>query len=277
MVYDFKHVAGISLLNKQTNNLIYPKHKKSQMYYMNMKKLITVAILTLMTIAVHSQTLKNTSYKNQSGEKVLRLEITLPIGVAEAWQLFTTDEKLKKWIAPLAHIELKSGGYILTNYDKSKSLSDSSSIKLPITSFIENELLVLKVILNDHFANSVRESDVNLQEVIQFIKVDNKHTKIVSSMIGWGTGTDWDKTYDFFVKGNEWTYQEPLTENPPHRQADGNMKVSQHNNSENILFGCYSLSRSIERLLRASNKFDTQIDRYLKFHLCNHFIINKKL
>ena len=111
-------------------------------------------------------------------------------------------------MAPLAHIELKSGGYILTNYDKSKNLSDSSSIKLPITSFIDNEILVLKVILNNNFAQSVRESDANLQEVIQLIKIDDKHTKIVSSMIGWGAGTDWEKTYDFFVKGNEWTYQE---------------------------------------------------------------------
>ena len=175
---------------------------------MSANKIIAISVLILMALTVHSQTLKNTSYKNQSGEKVLRLECTLPIGLTEAWKLFTTDEKLKKWIAPLAHIELKSGGYILTNYDKSKSLSDSSSIKLPITSFIDNEILVLKVILNDNFVKSVRESDANLQEVIQFIKLDNKHTKIVSSMIGWGTGTDWDKTYDFFVKGNEWTYQE---------------------------------------------------------------------
>ena len=29
-------------------------------------------------------------------------------------------------------------------------------------------------------------------------------------MIGWGNGSDWDKTYNFFVKGNEWTYQELL-------------------------------------------------------------------
>jgi hypothetical protein len=29
-------------------------------------------------------------------------------------------------------------------------------------------------------------------------------------MIGWGTGTDWDKANDFFVKGNEWTYKELL-------------------------------------------------------------------
>ena len=175
-----------------------------------MKKIITASLLAIITFTGFSQTLKNTSYKNQSGEKVLRLECTLPIGLTETWKLFTTDEKLQKWIAPLAHIELKSGGYILTNYDKSKSLSDSSSIKLPIISFIDYELLVLKVILNDNFVKSVRENDANLQEVIQFIKVDNKHTIIVSSMIGWGTGADWDKTYNFFEKGNEWTYKELL-------------------------------------------------------------------
>lgn len=175
---------------------------------MRVKKNILVSIFILMTLSVPSQTLKNTSYINQSGEKVLRLECTLPIDLAEGWKLFTNDEKLEKWMAPLAHIELKSGGYILTNYDKSKNLSDSSSIKLPITSFIDNEILVLKVILNNNFAQSVRESDANLQEVIQLIKIDDKHTKIVSSMIGWGAGTDWEKTYDFFVKGNEWTYQE---------------------------------------------------------------------
>ena len=177
---------------------------------MDIKKIISIAFFSTMLLTVHSQTLKNTSYKNQSGEKVLRFECILPIGVTQAWELFTTDEKLNKWIAPVAHIELKSGGYIITNYDTSKTLSDSSSIKLPITSFIDKEILVLKVILNDNFVKSVRESDKDLQEVIQFIKVDNKHTKIVSSMIGWGTGPDWDKTYSFFAKGNEWTYQELL-------------------------------------------------------------------
>lgn len=177
---------------------------------MNLTKLIVITVFTVASFSVYSQTMKNTSYKNQSGEKVLRLEFIIPISVTEAWELFTIDENLKKWIAPQAHIELKSGGYIVTNYDKSKSLSDSSSIKLPIISFIDNEILILKVILNDNFVTSVRESDTNLQEVIQFIKVDNSHTKIVSSMLGWGKGIDWDTTYNFFERGNEWTYQELL-------------------------------------------------------------------
>ena len=175
-----------------------------------MRKLIATLILITLTISVNSQTVKNTSYTNESAEKVLRLEFVLPLNSTDAWKLFTTDEKLQKWIAPLAHIELKAGGYILTNYDKSKKLSDSSSIKLPITSFIDKELLVLKVILNTNFSKTVRNSDQNLQEIIQFVKIDDNHTKIISSMTGWGTGIEWDKTYTFFVKGNEWTYQELL-------------------------------------------------------------------
>jgi len=27
-------------------------------------------------------------------------------------------------------------------------------------------------------------------------------------MVGWGVGKDWDETYQFFAKGNKWTYQQ---------------------------------------------------------------------
>ncbi|NEW84368.1 MAG: hypothetical protein GZ094_18655 [Mariniphaga sp.] len=175
-----------------------------------MEKYIAIVFFFVLSFYLQAQTVENTSYMNQSGEKVLRIAIILPIDLTSTWQLFTTDDKLKKWIAPVAHIELKSGGSIVTNYDSTKTLLDSSSIHLPIIGYIEKELLVLKVLLNNHFPEGVRNTDQNLQEFIQFIKVDDNHTKIVSSMIGWGEGSDWDKTYNFFVKGNEWTYQELL-------------------------------------------------------------------
>lgn len=175
-----------------------------------MKNYIVVIILILQTFSAQSQTVINTSYINQSGEKVLRLESILPVDVTTAWELFTTDEKLKNWIAPLAHIELKAGGYFITNYDTTKNLTDSSSIKLPILSFIDKELLVLKVNLNGNFSTSVRSEDGQLQEIIQFKEIGKNKTKIISSMIGWGNSIDWDKTYNFFAKGNEWTYRELL-------------------------------------------------------------------
>lgn len=112
--------------------------------------------------------------------------------------------------SPVVHIDYAVGGSITTNYDKNKSLNDPSSIKLPIISYLENQMLILKVNLNDNFPQSCRNTDKSLQEVIQFKEAGPGQTHIISSMIGWGTGPDWDKTYKFFEKGNEWTYLQLL-------------------------------------------------------------------
>ena len=174
-----------------------------------MKKcLLILFTLINFTVYCNGQTVKNTSYKTSSGEKVLRLELTLPIDKKAAWKLFTVDKELQKWIAPVVFVELKTGGYMLTNYDKNQSLRDSSTIELGIINYLENELITLKVNLNDNFPASVQKEDENLQELIQFVEIEKGKTKIISSMIGWGKGSDWDKTYDFFVKGNTWTYEE---------------------------------------------------------------------
>ena len=160
-----------------------------------------------MSHSLFSQIVNNTSYINQANEKVLKLELVLPIDTKTAWKFFSTDEGLMKWIAPLAHIELKTGGYILSNYDKSKPLTDSSSIKLGVINFIENEMITLKVNLNNSFGEA-KKSDSNLQEIFRLITLDKTHTKIISTMVGFGTGKEWDKAYNFFVKGNEWTFME---------------------------------------------------------------------
>ena len=171
---------------------------------------IFLVLFLMCVLAAKAQSVKNTSYITQTGEKVLRLESVLPIDIEGAWQLFTTDAQLMKWIAPVAHIELKTGGYILTNYDKSKPLTDSTSIKLGIINYLENEMLTLKVNLNSNFSPKIISEDGNLQEIIQFVYISPKQTKVISSMVGWGKGEQWDKVYGFFERGNIWTYEEML-------------------------------------------------------------------
>jgi uncharacterized protein YndB with AHSA1/START domain len=152
----------------------------------------------------------NTSYITPGGEKVLRLEAILPVDIKAAWSYFTTDENIKKWMAPVAHVELRTGGYIRTNYDAKKSLDDPSSIQLGIINYLPNELLTLKVKLNGTFPSKAQATDQNLQEIIQFEDAGDGHTKVISSMVGWGTGPEWDETYKFFDRGNTWTFQELL-------------------------------------------------------------------
>jgi hypothetical protein len=172
-----------------------------------MRRIGSIILILFGSLSVFSQSIKNTSYINESGEKVLRLETVLPMGISSSWQLFTTDQKLKTWLAPVVHIDLKTGGYILTNYDSAKKLTDKGSIRSPIINYITDELLTLKVNLNNTFPKSVIAADGNLQHIIQLFRIDNTHTKVVSTMVGFGEGADWEKTYDFFLKGNEWTFK----------------------------------------------------------------------
>lgn len=174
-----------------------------------MKRQIILLIFGFLMLKSQAQVI-NSSYVTNYGEKVLQLSIIVPLDKIAAWKLFTTEEGLKKWIAPVAKIDMKVGGSIITNYDKTKTIEDSTSIELDIINYIQQEILTLKVNLNNNFPPSTIKEDKNLQEILQFISVGKGKTKIVSSMIGWGQGSDWDKVYSFFEKGNIWTYEEIL-------------------------------------------------------------------
>ncbi len=100
------------------------------------------------------------------------------------------------------------GGTILTNYDKNARIGEPGKIQLPIINYIEKQLITLKVKLNENFAQKTRNEDQNLQEIVQIVDIGDGKTKIISSVVGWGTGKEWDETYAFFARGNEWTYQQ---------------------------------------------------------------------
>ena len=171
-------------------------------------KYLQALLLLLLPALLFGQEVRNTSYTNSANEKVLRFEFTLPVGRQDAWKVLATEEGWKKWAAPVVAVDFRVGGEFLTNYDSTKTVKDPGTIRLPILSYIEGELLALKVILTGQFPEKARQEDRNLQEIIQLIPIGEKQTKIISSMIGWGTGPEWDKVYGFFARGNAWTYEQ---------------------------------------------------------------------
>ncbi|MCX6169314.1 MAG: SRPBCC domain-containing protein [Ignavibacteriales bacterium] len=173
-----------------------------------MKPNYFVFLLFITPVFLFGQEIRNTSYITSTGERVLRIESILPAEKQEVWKIFTTAEGWQKWAAPIASVDFKVGGLILTNYDRTKTVNDSGTIQLPIINYIEGEMITLKVILTESFTEKVRKEDMNLQEIIQLVDLGSGKTKVISSMIGWGTGPDWDKTYDFFERGNKWSYEQ---------------------------------------------------------------------
>jgi uncharacterized protein YndB with AHSA1/START domain len=171
-------------------------------------KILVTAVLAQSALGAAGQEVRNTSYITKSGERVLRIETVVPISTEEVWKAWTIPQELREWIAPVVAIDLRVGGTISTNYDQKATIGDAGTIRLPIINYIEKQLITLKVYLNEKFPKSTRYDDHNLQEIVQIVDLGDGNTKVVSSMVGWGAGRDWDQTYDFFARGNEWTYRQ---------------------------------------------------------------------
>src|SRR5690349_23708230 len=71
----------------------------------------------------------NTSYVAPTGERVLRHEVDIPAPLADAWAAMTTSDGLKSFIAPVALLELKSGGCFCTNYTPGTKIGDPGTIQ----------------------------------------------------------------------------------------------------------------------------------------------------
>ena len=154
-----------------------------------------------------NQSVKASTTLNANGERVVRVETTLATSPEATWAWFATEPGLSCWAAPLVKLDLRSGGSLQTNYDKAAGIGGPGTITLGILNVVDAELLTFKVRLTEAFPAALRAQDERLQEVIQLQRLPNGGTRVVSTMVGWGTGPEWDKLLGFFVKGNEWSYR----------------------------------------------------------------------
>jgi uncharacterized protein YndB with AHSA1/START domain len=173
------------------------------------KALLSLSLIVIAAFSALAQEVTDKSYVTKTGEKVLRFEMTMPVDAKRVWRAFSDPEDMKGWIAPVIQLDLRIGGTLLTNYEKTAKITDASTIRLSIINYLEGELMTYKVELkNNVFPKKVQDEDQNLQEIIQIFDLGGGKTRLVSSMIGWGAGKEWDDAYAFFAKGNKWTYEE---------------------------------------------------------------------
>jgi uncharacterized protein YndB with AHSA1/START domain len=174
----------------------------------NLVLIVDLIWFSLFTASLAGQTVRNTSTTTQNGERVLRIETIVPVSPEKVWQALTTTEGWKGWAAPVAKVDFRIGGTIFTHYDSNAKIGSPGTIQIAIVNYLEREMITLKLKLTNQFPEKTRAEDQNLQEIVQVIAIDSDHTKVVSSMVGWGIGKEWDDVYNFFAKGNQWSYQQ---------------------------------------------------------------------
>jgi hypothetical protein len=178
-----------------------------------MKNLKLIHLGATMAVSLATQTLtaqdfKITISRSSTGDKIVRVEGPLAGSPQEVWRFFATEKGLQCWIAPVVRLDLRIGGKIETNYDAKASIGDAGTISLGIVNYVEAEFLTLKVKLNDAFSKALQAEDDKLQEIIRLEPLPGGGTRMISTMIGWGAGPEWDRAAEFFARGNESGYKD---------------------------------------------------------------------
>jgi uncharacterized protein YndB with AHSA1/START domain len=154
-----------------------------------------------------SPAVKNSSFLSPSGERVLRHEVLVNASLPEVWKTLTTSEGWMTFMAPSVHMELKTGGLFDSNYRVGAKLGDPGTIHNQVLNYVPMEMFSIKVGLTDQFPAKPREAGT-LFAVLTLKDAGANRVLVTISMLGWGTGEDWDSVYALFDRGNAYTMGE---------------------------------------------------------------------
>jgi len=130
-------------------------------------------------------------------ERLITGEIDVNANIKEVWKAWTTKEGIKSFFAPDCDIELKVGGkyeiLFLTDSEEGRRGSEGC-ILLGIQ---EYKMLAFSWIAPPELPLA-REQKTFV--VVRFTEIDEKHTQVNLTHIGWGEGGEWEAAYNYFKR-----------------------------------------------------------------------------
>jgi uncharacterized protein YndB with AHSA1/START domain len=177
-----------------------------------MKTLLIVAALLAnpalaapMTGDIHNAPLPaaviDTSFLAPDGSRTLQQSITIKAPVAILWKAFAEAQEFSKWSAPVAAIDLRTGGSIEASYDPKKPIGDPDNIRHRILTYLPERLLVFQNIQAPSGLKG-REALARVVSVLEFTPLEKDLTRVTLSQTGWGDDAAANGLYGFFQKGN---------------------------------------------------------------------------
>jgi len=143
------------------------------------------------------------SFTAPNGERVQRLEVVIPgVTTAQVWDMVSTSQGLRAFVAPVTDVEMKYNGKYYTNYQPGSKIGDPGTIYNTVVAYVPLQMLAIHVKLGKAiFPASVADAD-RLNAILEIKDLGDNRVRVSETMVGWQTGADWDKVYSFFQTGN---------------------------------------------------------------------------
>jgi uncharacterized protein YndB with AHSA1/START domain len=121
-------------------------------------------------------------------------EVTVAAQVPYVWDALTKTQSLQSWDGANATVDLRTGGDWLIRYP------DGASGGGTVSTIVPEEKVEMSGLSPEQFPN-VRKTRTHI--VIELKPTPDENSTIVRmTQVGFRTGDEWDKAYDYAVKGN---------------------------------------------------------------------------
>ena len=173
--------------------------------------------------AREAYTIKDTSFRDEFGQRVQQLVLDVDASPAEVWKALTTDEGIKRWAAPIAHVDLMNGGMWESSYSLSSHIGDRENIRNQIIAYVPGRLLVFH---NVHVPKGAPPDFALLpaiRTILQIEPLGHGRARVTQSGVGYGEGAGFDGLYAHFNAGNRFVFEglaKALTGKPVDWQAE---------------------------------------------------------
>jgi uncharacterized protein YndB with AHSA1/START domain len=145
---------------------------------------------------------KDDSYKDANGDRVLREWIIVAAPRAEVWKAFTTDEGFAKWAAPVVHITPGNGGLMEFGLGPKGRIGDPNNVRHRILVYLPDELLIFR----NEFVPAGGPIDPvafgQVRTLLSFDDAGNGTTRVTETVVGFGSDAMFDALYDHLRGGN---------------------------------------------------------------------------
>jgi uncharacterized protein YndB with AHSA1/START domain len=152
-------------------------------------------------LAVEPPHVKESSFTEPNGDRVLQESIVVDAPAATVWKAFTDEATIKAWNAPLAHIDLRNGGTIEESDDPKAAPGGPQTIRHRIITYLPGRLLVLRNLSAPPGLPSA-ELYPTIIQIITLEPLSDRQTLVTLSGAGYGAGDAYDKLYAFFRQDN---------------------------------------------------------------------------
>ncbi len=139
-------------------------------------------------------------------DRALVTDCVLDATPEQVWSLFTTKQGWESCIVPVAEVDFRVGGTIRTNYDKTKGVGGEGTITHHILAYEPQRLIVTRFDAPPGAKKAILAQQTGCS--IRIEPLPDGRTRVIETMSGFGDGPEWDESYAFFKKGNEWTHEQ---------------------------------------------------------------------